>query len=106
MAKYYGKQQPQPKGAVLWVVVALVGAFALIVVGVTVLARPASGMRAATAAGRAVGAGPRVAVDREKLDFGKVKMNTPVTAAFKVKNVGSTPLQIVGQPQVRVVQGC
>ena len=33
-------------------------------------------------------------------------MDTPVTAAFKVKNVGSAPLQILGQPQVRVVEGC
>ena len=107
MAKNYGKkpQQPQPKRNSFWVSLVVVGALALIIVGVIVMTRPGLAAGASTAAGGA-GAGPRVAVDRDKLDFGKVKMNTPVTAAFKVRNVGSAPLQILGQSQVRVVEGC
>ena len=110
MGKYYGNKQPEPrpKGQFPWVILAIIGALALIIVGVIVMTRPgqATGAAAEAAEGLKVGAGPRVDVDREKLDFGKVKMDTPVTAAFKVRNEGSEPLQILGQPQVRVVEGC
>lgn len=103
MSKYYGKKQEPSKSKTRWALFAVIGALALIVAGFIVLARP--GQSASGAPGSSA-TGPRVAVDNEKLDFGKVKMNTPVTAAFKVKNTGSEPLQILGQPQVRVVQGC
>lgn len=110
MSKYYGKKQPEarPKGRFPLAVLAVMAALALIVVGVIVLARPGAARGTGVAAGGAAqpGTGPRVTVDREKLDFGNVKMNTPVTAAFKVRNQGSEPLQILGQPQVRVVEGC
>ncbi len=81
------------------------GALALIIVGIIVLAGPRQATTNLTNGSTASG-GPRLAVDHEKLDFGKVKMNAPVTAAFKVKNTGGAPLQILGKPQVRVVEGC
>lgn len=107
MAKHHGKKlEPARPGnlppAKVGALLAVIGALVLIVAGVIVLSKPAP----VSTAGSATGGEPRVAVDQEKLDFGKVRMNAPVTAAFKVKNTGSGPLQILGQPQVRVVEGC
>lgn len=105
MSKYYGKQAPKParKGGMPALLFAVVAAFALMITGAIVLARPGQGAGAAIVT---TGGGPKLTVDRDKLDFGKVKMNAPVTAAFKLKNEGSAPLQILGEPQVRVVEGC
>lgn len=50
--------------------------------------------------------GPRIAVDREVIDFGKRPLDIPVEAVFRVRNVGSAPLRIQGAPQVEVVEGC
>ncbi len=50
--------------------------------------------------------GPRIAVDREVMDFGKRPLDIPVEAVFRVRNVGSAPLRIQGRPQVEVVEGC
>jgi hypothetical protein len=51
--------------------------------------------------------GPRLAVDRERIDFGRVVYDKTVRAVFAVKNVGDQPLQIAQrQIAVRVVEGC
>lgn len=104
--RYQAKQtEPRPGGKAPWALVAVVAALVLLVAGTVALTR--SGQTVAGAPdGSAAGPGPRVAVDRDRLDFGKVKMATPVTAVFKVKNVGDQPLDISGEPQVRVVEGC
>lgn len=52
------------------------------------------------------GSGARLAVDKQEVDFGKVPVNKMVTATFTVSNVGDAPLRILGEPQVRVVEGC
>jgi hypothetical protein len=49
---------------------------------------------------------PRLAVDQKSIDFGKVPLDIPVKATFKLSNVGDQPLQILGQPVVAVKQGC
>ena len=104
MAKHYGnKRKQQTRGRTTWLIPAILVALALIVAGGIAMTRPG---QATSEAGGPSGSSPRVAVDREKLDFGKVKMNTPVTAAFKVKNTGGGPLKILGEPLVRVVEGC
>jgi hypothetical protein len=50
--------------------------------------------------------GPRLAVDREEIDFGPVRFDKMVQARFRVKNVGDLPLQIATAPRVEVVEGC
>jgi hypothetical protein len=51
--------------------------------------------------------GPRLAVDRERIDFGRVVYDKTVRAVFAVKNVGDQPLQIAErQIAVKVVEGC
>ena len=49
---------------------------------------------------------PRLAVDQKQIDFGKVPLDIPVKATFKLSNVGDQPLQILGQPMIEVKQGC
>ncbi len=49
---------------------------------------------------------PRLAVDREAIDLGLPPLNRQVAAVFLVKNVGSQPLRILGEPTVELVEGC
>lgn len=60
---------------------------------------------AAAGATRAINA-PRLAVDRTLIDFGKVPLDVPVRATFRLRNVGDRPLQILNQPVVEVKAGC
>ena len=53
-----------------------------------------------------VSGAPRLAVDQTTLDAGDVKFETPVQAAFRLRNVGDKPLQILNEPQVELIEGC
>jgi hypothetical protein len=50
--------------------------------------------------------GARLSVDRATIDFGKVPLDVPVKATFKLQNVGDQPLTLKGEPRVELVQGC
>lgn len=49
---------------------------------------------------------PSLKVDKEKLDFGDVKLGNWVEAEFTLTNVGDQPLQFTDQPYIEVVEGC
>jgi hypothetical protein len=49
---------------------------------------------------------PELAVGQALINFGKVPLDKPVKATFKLSNVGDQPLQILNQPVVEVKQGC
>ncbi len=49
---------------------------------------------------------PRVAVAQDAVDHGDLKFETPVSSVFQVSNIGDQPLQILGEPQVELVEGC
>lgn len=49
---------------------------------------------------------PNLVVDQTSVDFGDRKWNEPVTATFRLRNTGDEVLQILNNPQVRVVTGC
>lgn len=53
-----------------------------------------------------VNGAPRVAVAQDSVDHGDLKFNTSVSSSFQVSNVGDKPLQILGEPQVELVEGC
>ncbi len=58
-------------------------------------------------AGSTQSAGPRLAVDRERIDLGRVVYDKTVRAVFTVSNVGDKPLQIADrQIAVKLVEGC
>jgi hypothetical protein len=49
---------------------------------------------------------PRLAVGRTTVDAGYVKFDKLVHTTFRLRNVGDQPLQILGEPQVELVEGC
>ena len=50
--------------------------------------------------------GPRLAVDEDTYDYGKVKLEDWVEPVYHIKNVGDAPLSINGLPVVRTLAGC
>jgi hypothetical protein len=53
-----------------------------------------------------VSGAPALKVDKEQIDFGDVKVDTPVSATFEISNVGDQPLRFSKTPIVEVVEGC
>ena len=49
---------------------------------------------------------PSLAVDQTTIDEGEVKLGKTIRTAFRLQNVGDQPLEILGEPQVEVVEGC
>jgi hypothetical protein len=94
---------PSRRGALL--LTAAAGALLLIVLGFVLLARP-GGPAANTAGPTSAVNAPRLAVDRTLINFGKVPLDVPVKATFRLSNVGDRPLSILNQPVVEVKQGC
>jgi hypothetical protein len=83
-----------------WLWIAAGAAAVLIVGGVVIASAPAS------PASPAVAGAPRLSVDPTTVDEGYVKYGTPVHETFRLSNLGDRPLQILGQPEVELVQGC
>ncbi len=52
------------------------------------------------------GGAPKLVVDQTVIDEGYQKLNTPVRTAFTIRNEGDSPLQVLGEPQVQLVEGC
>jgi len=65
------------------------------------LQKPAPISLAAQSAG-----GPRLAVDKELIDFGPVRFERMVEARFRLRNVGDQPLRLAVNPQVEAIEGC
>jgi HYDIN/CFA65/VesB-like, Ig-like domain len=49
---------------------------------------------------------PSLKVDRERLDFGNVKLGQTVTASFTISNAGDQTLRITDKPSIQVLEGC
>jgi len=96
------KSAPAHKRKNLFPLYVLGGALALILVGVFVLQRGT----AAPSMPVEVAGKPRLAVDREQIDFGKVPFDKPVRAEFELSNVGDEALQLLAIPTVEVREGC
>jgi hypothetical protein len=84
-------------------VLVIVGALVLFIGGGLVV-RNSSRARPATEP--QVAGAPRLAVDQAVVDEGYVRFNVPVRTTYRLSNVGDQPLQILGQPQVELVEGC
>jgi hypothetical protein len=50
--------------------------------------------------------GPRLALDAERIDFGKQPYNKQVHAEFKITNTGDRAMTLDATTPVRVVEGC
>ena len=49
---------------------------------------------------------PSLAVDRDKVDLGDVKLGQTVSVEFVVANIGDQPLRFSEPPYIEVVEGC
>ncbi len=50
--------------------------------------------------------GPRLAVDKELIDFGPVSFDRMVKARFQVRNTGDQTLRLAVDPRVEAIEGC
>ncbi len=50
--------------------------------------------------------GPRLAVDKDFIDFGTVRFEKFVTASFRLRNVGDQPLRLAVDRRVDAIEGC
>ena len=50
--------------------------------------------------------GPRLAVDKELIDFGAVRFERMVEARFRLRNVGDQPLRLAVDRRVEAIEGC
>lgn len=50
--------------------------------------------------------GPRLAVDKDLIDFGTVRFEKFVTASFRLRNVGDQPLRLAVDRTVEAIEGC
>jgi hypothetical protein len=88
------------------------GALLLIIAGLIAVWRPAGQISSAGGTSpiggnpTQVADKPRLAVDRQQIDFGRVPLDRTVKATFVLSNVGDRPLQIVGEPVIEVKKGC
>ena len=81
------------------------GALLIIIIGVVLWVNAGRGSSGTNVPALVTGK-PSLVVDRAQIDFGKVPLDIPVKATFKLSNVGDQALQILGEPVVEVKQGC
>jgi hypothetical protein len=96
---------PPPQRNRLPLYLAAGGALLIIIVGVVWLMTNGRGS-SGTGSPSQVAGRPALAVDQQKIDFGKVPLDIPIKATFQLSNVGDQTLQILNQPVVEVKQGC
>ncbi|MFQ5577790.1 MAG: hypothetical protein ACE5G8_12480 [Anaerolineae bacterium] len=96
------KKAPARRVPWLW---ALIAGGALVIAGGLAVLWPSTNAAPADFNPEATGA-PRLAVDQAEIDEGYIKLNNTIRTDFRLKNVGDQPLQILGEPQVELVEGC
>jgi hypothetical protein len=97
------KRPPQARkkpSSTLWIAGAILGG-ALLILGIMLLSNQPGNYTP-----QVVGA-PNMVLSQEVVDYGEVRVNTPVQAVFRVKNTGSEVLQLLdAEPRVELVEGC
>ena len=56
--------------------------------------------------GSSAGGTPVLSVDREVIDYGTVKFETPLSFKITVTNTGDGPLRFKQEPKIQVLEGC
>lgn len=92
MSKKYKKRKQ--KQTFPWAIAAL-GGILLIVVAVLFARQNGDG-----------GGAPSIAVDQQRIDYGDVTLDTPLTFAVKVTNTGDGTLRFTEKPYIQVLEGC
>jgi len=89
-------------GFPIWLPLIIVAGVVLI--AVAVLSNTSS--PAAPGVPAANGGTPALSVDKDKFDFGNVKLGQTVQVAFEVANTGDAPLRFKEKPYIEVAAGC
>ncbi len=76
----------------------LIGGFFVVVLLVGILS-------CASAPAAEFSGGPRISFDKDSVDLGKVPLDIPINYAFRFKNVGNAPLNIINT-SAKVLVGC
>lgn len=105
MSEKSRRESKRPGRQTPWLWLALGGALVLIVGGFAAL-RLQSGSEDEAPVAPQTGGAPRLVVDQTTIDEGYVKYDVPIRTTFRLSNVGDRPLEILGTPQVSLVQGC
>ena len=90
------KKRKQSKKSSLPVIALVVGGL-LLVAGAIYYSLQGSGQASGT---------PRLWVDQEVIDYGDVKLDTPVNFTLTVTNNGDGVLRFKEKPFIQVVEGC
>ncbi|MBI5034813.1 MAG: hypothetical protein HZB51_30180 [Chloroflexi bacterium] len=94
-----GEQRPSAMKKFIPLVVVFVVAVFVIFVGIATLQEASNpDVQGAT--------GPRLQVDREKIDLGKQIFDKTVRAAFTVKNIGDSTLKLEAPRVAALLEGC
>ena len=93
---------PKKQRVPIWLPLIIVAGVALVVVALI----SSGGSQSTSTAAPQVNGAPALQVDKEKVDFGNVKLGQTVEVKFEVANVGDRPLTFKGKPYVEVVEGC
>ncbi len=80
-------------GAIAVAVLFVVGGISLLLISGSTGTKPENGT-------------PKLVVDQTVIDEGYQKLDTPVRTSFTLRNEGDATLQIQGEPQVKLVEGC
>ncbi len=49
---------------------------------------------------------PRLSIEKDTIDHGKVKLGVPIYDSVHITNVGNQPLRFIEEPYIEVVKGC
>lgn len=53
-----------------------------------------------------VSGAPRLEIETDRVDHGRVSYSTVVESVFPIRNVGDQPLKVLREPRVELVEGC
>ena len=98
--KVLRKKQPAPTSRSTWLWTA--GVLLLIIGGIVIW----NGLSRRETVPPQVTSAPHLVVEQATIDEGDVQLGKSIQTAFRLQNVGDQPLQILGEPQVEVVEGC
>ena len=95
-----------PKHQFPWIWLAVAAAVLLVAGGLGLIwTSSSSGVVTLDVTPEVTGA-PRLAVDKEVIDEGYIRLDNTIRTTFRLRNVGDQPLHILGEPAVELVEGC
>ncbi len=93
---------PKKQRVPIWLPLIIVAGVALVAIALL----SSRDSQAATPVKPQANGAPALQVDKEKVDFGEVKLGQTVETKFEVTNAGDQPLTFKETPYVEVVEGC